>query len=119
VILDTRCFGDEIHRVHAIRISRHFAVHPTVYANDATDPSRWSATHVPSGMSLISAVPLAIAVAAGLELEPAADWDFFDQEEGMRLNRSAWLRCGEIRKWFKAEAAMQPRRGSTRRCRKC
>lgn len=90
--------------IRAVRVTPHFAVHPTPYSDGATDQLCWSATHIASGFAAISEVCLPAAVAAAIEFEQAGvDWDYDEQLHLAESNPSAWKACKAIRRKFEEE----------------
>jgi hypothetical protein len=98
--------GEKLRTVVAIRISEHFAVHPTRFMDpDEAHRYCWTATHIASGFAAISAVPLEIAVACALELQSIGNWNFKKSSSGRELNgATTWGLCGEIRRKYLLQA---------------
>jgi hypothetical protein len=99
--------GEKLRTVIAIRISDHFAVHPTPLMDpDAANPDHWTATHIVSGLAAISDVPLDIATACALEMQSIGNWNFRKSSDGPKLNgATTWGLCGEIRRKYLLAAA--------------
>lgn len=97
-------FGPNTMAIDAVRITQHFAVHPTPHITGEFQPQSWSATHIASGLAALSNVPLALAVEGAIAFESiGADWDFDDQSEGRKKNLAVWRRCGDLSRKIKTE----------------
>lgn len=70
----------------AVRVSLHFAVHPT----PATFGTRgWSATHIPTGMAGSRCLSIVAAVEAALAFEACGeDWDFDDPNDARNRDKA-------------------------------
>lgn len=97
-------FGPKRSSIHAVKITEHFAIHPTPHVDQRFLRDCWSATHVGSGLAVVLDVPLTVAVDAAIAFEKiGADWEFTDQAKGQKMNGAYWLQCGRLAREIKRQ----------------